>query len=57
MWLKRLNRMLSWRDVLRRRRFPKHADLPPMWEDYYWRRIKTPALGAQQTSHTLGYAF
>jgi hypothetical protein len=57
MGLKRLYRPLSWRDVLRRRRFPRHSELPKPWDDYYWRRIKTAALGARQTKHTLAYAF
>ena len=57
MWLGRLSRLLSWRDVLRRRRFPKHGDLPQPWGDYYWRRVRTAALGARQTTHKLRYAF
>jgi hypothetical protein len=57
MWLGRLPRLLSWREVLRRRRFPKHGDLPKPWGDYYWRRVRTAALGARQTTHKLSYAF
>jgi len=57
MWLGLLPRLLSWRDVLRRRRFPKHVDLPKPWRDYYWRRVRTAAMGARQTTHRLAYAF
>jgi len=57
MWLGLLPRLLSWRDVLRRRRFPKHVDLPQPWRDYYWRRVRTAAMGARQTTHRLAYAF
>jgi transposase-like protein len=57
MWLGRLRRLLTWRDVLRRRHFPQHGDLPAPWEDYYWRRIRTAALGARQTAHTCVYTF
>jgi hypothetical protein len=52
-----LKRLLNWRDVLRRRRFPRRVDLPQPWKDYYWRRIKTAALGSHQTTHSLRYAF
>lgn len=57
MGLGMLTRLLSWRDVLRRRRFPKHVDLPKPWDDYYWRRVRTAALGPKQTTHQLRYAF
>jgi transposase-like protein len=50
-------RMLSWGDVLRHRLFPAHGDLPPVWTDYYWRKVKTLALGERQSAHTCRYAF
>jgi len=50
-----LDRPLSAEDVLQERVFPAHVNLPPRWEDYYWRRVKTRALGAQR-SHDLKYA-
>jgi hypothetical protein len=52
-----LDRMLSWREVLRRRLFPVHANLPKPWDDYYWRRVRTPALGDRQATHACGYAY
>jgi hypothetical protein len=52
-----LERPLSWREVFRRRRFPRRHLLPGRWEHYYWRRVKTAALGARQTEHRLRYAF
>jgi hypothetical protein len=47
----------TWRRVLGRRLFPAHAELPPEWEAYYWRQVKTLALGARQTVHARKYAF
>lgn len=52
-----LARLLTWREVLRRRLFPAHAELPPPWDDYYGRRIQTPALGQGQTRHACRFAF
>jgi len=52
-----VNRLLSWRDVLRRRLFPSHANLPKQWVSYYWRTVKTVALGDRQTTHLCRYAF
>ncbi len=52
-----LDRLLSWRQVLRRRLFPGHADLPEAWADYYWRRVKTAIYGERQSEHTCRYAF
>ena len=57
MWLGLLDRLLTWRQVLRRRLFPGHTDLPSPWESYYWRRIKTPIYGNRQTTHACCYAF
>jgi hypothetical protein len=50
-------RPLSWRNLLRRRRFPREGLLPGPWKDYYWHRVKTLALGDRQREHRLTYAF
>ena len=47
----------SWRRVLGRRLFPGHGDLPPEWVRYYYRKVKTLALGDSQTVHNCSYAF
>ena len=52
-----LERALSWREVFRRRLFPHRSDLPAPWWTYYWRRVKTPALGRHQHRHSLRFAF
>jgi len=57
MWLGLTDRLLTWRDVLRKRLFPKHADLPPRWQKYYERSLTTPILGDRQTMHCLRLAF
>jgi hypothetical protein len=57
MWLRLTDRLLRWREILRRRRFPAHGGLPPEWQAYYWRRVRTLALGAQQTTHACRHAF
>jgi len=46
---------LSVGELLERRLFPSRIALPGRWEDYYWRRVKTRALGRQR-SHGLKYA-
>ena len=51
------DRPLRWAQVLRKRRFPRGHLLPGPWRDYYWRKVKTAALGENQTEHTLTYAF
>ena len=43
-------------DILRERIFPESVALPPRWEEYYKRVVKTPALGKHR-EHTLTYAF
>ena len=50
-------RRLSWRDVFARRRFPRSDELPGAWWEYYWRRVKTAALGEHQTENRARYAF
>ena len=50
-------RAWTWRRVLGRRLFPAHAPLPKEWQAYYWRQVKTLALGARQTVHACRYAF
>lgn len=52
-----VNRLLSWRDVLRRRLFPGHTELPQPCASYYWRMIRTVVMGNQQTTHSCRYAF
>ncbi len=52
-----VDRLLGWHHVLRRRLFPQHIQLPHPWDDYYWRKVKTPVLGPHQTEHSCGYAF
>lgn len=52
-----LMRRLRWRNVFRRRLFPRREGLPGPWWSYYWRQIRTAALGDRQTAHTLNYAF
>jgi len=51
-----LDRRWAWREVFRRRLFPRREELPDPWWSYYWRQVKTPAL-EKQTDHALGYAF
>ena len=51
------DRMLRWREVLRRRLFPGHADLPAEWSDYYWGRVKSAIYGERQRVHQCQYAF
>ena len=31
--------------MLRRRLFVSQIALPPRWQEYYWGRVETPALG------------
>jgi len=50
-------RLLRWTDVLQQRLFPGHADLPPPWDDYYRRRVKTAVYGRKQAVHCLRYGF
>ena len=47
---------LLFEAILARRLFPRHFSLPASWENYYWRRIETPALGVNRR-HALKYAF
>ncbi len=47
----------TWRRLFGRRLFPQHVQLPPEWLAYYWRQIKTLALGSHQTVHACRYAF
>ena len=52
-----LSRGWSWRDVFRCRLFPRERQLPGVWWDYYWRRVRTAALGDRQTENRARYAF
>ncbi len=57
MWVGLTDRLLVWREILRRRLFPKQAELPEPWGDYYWRKVQTLALGGRQSGHRCRYAF
>jgi hypothetical protein len=57
MWVGLTDRLLGWREILRRRLFPKQAELPEPWGDYYWRRVQTLALGGRQGGHRCRYTF
>ena len=50
-------RTLEWREIFRWRLFPGQMRVPPAWVTYYWRRVKTLALGDRQREHTAKYAF
>jgi transposase-like protein len=50
-------RRLDWEDVLAQRRFPRRTELPGPWWDYYWRQVKTSALGETQTANRARFAF
>ena len=50
-----LARRLTEQDVLSRRLFVGHAELTPLWEDYYWRRLATRVLKVNRV-HALRYA-
>ncbi len=52
-----LDRPLTWGEVFRSRMFPSRELLPGPWWSYYWRRIKTAALGSGQAEHRLKFAF
>jgi hypothetical protein len=51
-----LDRVLSETDVLAQRLFVTQLALPPMWERYYWRRVRTKPLAVNR-KHELVYAF
>ena len=50
-----VERRLTEEDVLTRRLFVSHFVLPPLWEDYYWRRVETRTLRVNRR-HELRYA-
>jgi transposase-like protein len=50
-----VDRRLLEEDVLERRLFVSHFALPPLWEDYYWRRVVTRVLPVNRR-HELKYA-
>lgn len=52
-----MDRMLEWREVFRRRLFPSKISLPPPWDRYYRRQVKTAVYGVRQATHALKYAF
>ena len=49
-------RRLTWGEVFSRRLFVGHQELPVPWATYYWRKVKTAALGERQSAHRLRYA-
>jgi hypothetical protein len=49
-------RPLTLKDILAHRRFPSLIPLPPRWDQYYRRTVRTRALGAHR-AHQLTYAF
>jgi transposase-like protein len=46
---------LTMQEVLSRRLFVGHLELPASWRQYYWRKVATPALGVNR-GHALKYA-
>jgi hypothetical protein len=52
-----LPQRVGWKEVFRRRLFPRPAALPDPWWSDDWRRVKTSVLGASQAEHVLRYAF
>ena len=50
-----LDRPWTEADVLARRLFVWQIELPPLWDDYYWRRVETRALKVNRR-HDLKYA-
>ena len=50
-------RRLRWAEVFACRRFPREHELPGSWWNYYWRRVKTAALGDRQTENNARFAF
>jgi transposase-like protein len=43
-------------ELLSRRLFVSQIPLPAQWAEYYWRRVRTRALGPRQRCHALRYA-
>jgi hypothetical protein len=50
-------RRLRWAEVFACRRFPREHELPGSWWNYYWRQVKTAALGDRQTENNAHFAF
>ena len=50
-----LERRLTEKEVLGRRLFVSHVELPALWADYYWRRVETRVLKVNRR-HELKYA-
>jgi transposase-like protein len=51
-----VDRPLTEEEVLRCRLFVTRIELPPLWRDYYWRRVRTRARSVN-LGHDLVYAF
>ena len=52
-----VDRVLGWREILRRRLFPARIALPPPWRGFYAREVSTVVYGARQARHACRYAF
>jgi len=50
------DRVLTCNDILDRRLFPAHYQLPPSWQNYYRRQVLTPVI-QNNLHHELKYAF
>jgi transposase-like protein len=50
------DRVLTVEDVLSRRLFRRHVELPPSWDAYYRRAVETPVLGRNRR-HEARYAY
>lgn len=50
-------RMVTWREVFRWRLFPSRISLPPPWDRYYRREVKTAVYGSRGVVHRARYAF
>jgi transposase-like protein len=48
-------RPLTVEEILQQRLFPSQVELSPRWQEYYWGRVETPALGRNRR-HELTYA-
>jgi transposase-like protein len=55
MLIKVADHPLTEEDVLSQRLFVWHFELPPLWTDYYWRRVQTRVLPVNRR-HELKYA-
>ena len=52
-----LARRLGWAQILKRRLFPRHGKLSPVWRNYYERIVKMPIFEGREAVHACAYAF